>query len=194
MAAPQLLMRLAVGAILSLLSAGATDAAGPWKGQVVDRDTGKPIAGAVVVMIWEERSPGVIHPEDEVHTAVEVVTDDDGRFVIPEHSPTARKVFGRIREPYLKIFRRGYGFWNFQGAPYYPGVEEQAAAERRLAQAWKRLAGDGVVIELPRLEDGEKRLSVHSYARPGGVPDHVIPRLLAEIKADRRVIDSQRRR
>lgn len=99
MAARQLLIRLVLGALVSVLAGGAAEAAGPWKGQIVDRDTGQPIPGAVVLAIWVVRSRDSIHPHDDFHSAVEVVSDGEGRFVVPEHTATSPKPLTELRGP-----------------------------------------------------------------------------------------------
>jgi hypothetical protein len=185
MASRQLLVRLAVGVLVAVLACGVVEAAGPWKGQIVDRDTDQPIAGAVVVAIWTLRSPGVIHPEEDFHSALEVVSDEEGRFVIPEHTAVTTKPLAVVEGPDVRIFKSGYGRWQFQGSPYYAVAEDLHTAKKRIAAGWERFVGEGVVIELPRITDRRKRTEVHIYVRPGGVPAEHIRRLLAEIDADR---------
>ena len=46
--------------VVTLLMAGVcfpamSESAGPWKGQVVDKETGKPLEGVVVLARWEKR-------------------------------------------------------------------------------------------------------------------------------------------
>jgi hypothetical protein len=176
---------LAGGLIATLLGCGTAEAAGPWKGQVVDRDTGQPIPGAVVLAIWTVRSRDFIHPEDQFHSATEVVSDDEGRFVIPEHTAVATKPLTAMRGPQLVIFKSGFGLWAFQGAPYYPGIEDAYVAKQRIAAAWERFVQEGVVVELPRLSDRQRRIDVHTFVRPHSVPDEHIPRLVGALDDDR---------
>src|SRR5438093_11687413 len=68
------------------ISTAPLEAAGPWRGQVVDAETGKPLEGVVVLAIWEKLSPGVIHPARHFHDVDELVTDPSGRFVVPARS------------------------------------------------------------------------------------------------------------
>src|SRR5690242_2275333 len=69
---------------LTLILAGKWAAAdGPWKGEVVDADTGEPLPGAVVLAAWWKRSLGAMHERTEFYEATEVVTDAEGRFIIP---------------------------------------------------------------------------------------------------------------
>lgn len=94
-----------------------SEAAGPWKAQVVDADTGKPIEGAVVVAIWERRAHG--HPaigfgRTGYYTHEEVITDAEGRFVIPARTFANPPLFFPIEGPDLLLFKGSYGPWRFQ--------------------------------------------------------------------------------
>ncbi len=53
-----------------------------YRGQVLDEDTKKPLAGVVVVFVWERRfpSPATGRLVDEVHAVREVLTDAEGQF------------------------------------------------------------------------------------------------------------------
>lgn len=98
-------------ALLLLSGCAVTHKFGPYTGKVVDKDTGEPIAGAVVFLrfstgtIW---SPGgrVSHFAD----AVEYLTDSKGEFKIP-----AQRIFtfhpGDTwnQMPRVIIFKPGYG-------------------------------------------------------------------------------------
>ena len=175
---------LILAVFLSLLVTGHADAAGPWKGQIVERETGQPIAGAVVLAIWTVRSWGEIHPEDEFHSAFEAISDADGRFVIPEHTAVATKPLTAIRGPQIVIFKAGFGAWAFRGGPYYPVAEDSFVREERIKQAWEDFAKDGAGFELRRLDDRQKRLSWNSAVRPGHVPDGQMLRLLNALDAE----------
>jgi hypothetical protein len=185
MAARELLVRLlAGGLIVTLLGGGPAEAAGPWKGQIVDRDTGQPIPGAVVLAIWTLRSRGEIHPDDEFHSASEVVSDDEGRFVIQEHTVTPTKTLTHIQGPEIVIFKGGYGGWGFKGAPYYPSLEDAYVRKERIARATEQFEKDGVVFELRRRTDRRERINWISLVRPLHVPDDKMPRLLQALDAE----------
>lgn len=176
MAARQLLVRLGVGLLVTfVLGTGSGEAAGPWKGRIVDKDTGHPIPGAVVLAIWTVRSR---EPADHFHSAFEAVSDEEGRFVIPEHTAVPTKPLTAIRGPEMVIFKGGYGSWAFQGGPYYPQAEESYVRRQRIQTAWTQFEGRGAVIELIRIHDRDKRMSWTSYVRPHHVPDDRMPRLL----------------
>lgn len=179
MASRKLLIRGAVAALLTVvLLAGNAEAAGPWKGQIVDRETGQPIAGAIVLAIWTVRGWGEIHPEDEFHSAVEAVSDAEGRFVIPEHTATPTKPLTAIRGPQVVIFKAGFGAWEFQGAPYYAVAEDSSARDQRIKHAWEAFEREGTVFQLRRYADLQERRAWLGRVRPLSVPDDKIPRLL----------------
>ncbi len=180
--------------LLGLLSPALVQAAGPWKAQVVDAETGQPLEEVVVLMYWIKYTGSWAGwAGGEFDDAEEVVTGADGRFVVP-----SRRVFTLVpwkkvsRE--LVIFKPGYGIWNFRGAHEWeklPLWESQAKRE----EAWKRFEGEGVVMELPPLKTREERLRV--YQTFGGSPP-LVPldrtrRLREAEDAERRYLGFQTR-
>jgi hypothetical protein len=55
---------------------------GPYRGQIVDAETNKPIAGAAVIAIWWEAVFNPVQGKQEFYDAKEAVTDAEGRFEI----------------------------------------------------------------------------------------------------------------
>jgi hypothetical protein len=111
-----------VGAGLALLATwggpSAVEAAGPWRGQVVDAETGQPLEGVAVIGVWQrrflDRRLVPLSPTSPV-SADETVTDADGRFTLPPRM-FWRTVAGPVREPEpeLALFKAGYGGWRRQ--------------------------------------------------------------------------------
>jgi len=60
---------------------------GPFKGQVVDAETAKPIPGAIFFAIWMRIIPTPIHAGEKFNDARFAVADSDGRFEIPRRTP-----------------------------------------------------------------------------------------------------------
>jgi hypothetical protein len=151
--------------VIAALPPGRAHAAGPWKGQVVDAENGRPLPDVVVLAVWWLRSPGAVHERREFHEAHEIVTDGDGRFVIPEVRTFTLNPFTRIQGPDLKIFKGGYGQWQFRGEPT---ILASDIVERNawLEHAWKRFESDGVVIELPPLKTREERRRFRGLVTP----------------------------
>jgi hypothetical protein len=86
------------------------DLLGPFDGMVVDAETDRPIAGAVVTGSWAfERGIGLVGPAG----ATEVVTETgaDGRYRLPrlENLPSGASM--RVRRFTLIVYQRGYIGW-----------------------------------------------------------------------------------
>lgn len=77
---------------------------GPFRGQVVDAETGTPIAGAHVMVAWTRDQPSV-HFNQWFYDAQETVTDAAGRFEIPRQT---RFVTAFVTEPDISAFAPGY--------------------------------------------------------------------------------------
>ena len=56
---------------------------GPFSGQLVDEETGAPIAGANVMVSWRIRRFGLVETLSDFFDAREAVTDAEGRFTLP---------------------------------------------------------------------------------------------------------------
>jgi hypothetical protein len=70
---------------LGLTAAGRTPVAGPLRGRVVDRDTGRPIAGAGVRLHTTAHCPRLLHGWTTHRDPVrEARTDAEGRFTLPQ--------------------------------------------------------------------------------------------------------------
>jgi hypothetical protein len=79
------------------------DLHGPYDGQVLDADTGKPLAGAAVVGSWSlEDGVGLIGPEGAAWRRVE--TDADGRYRLEAFAGGR----GRLARFTLLVYKRGY--------------------------------------------------------------------------------------
>lgn len=141
---------------------GTAQADGPWKAQIVDAETGRPLSGVVVLAYWIKYKSSVGGwAGGEFYDSEEVVTETDGRLTIQARSTWTLNPFRRIAGPEFVIFKPGYGQWRFQGAQNWPidAVEHKAYRKK----AWEQFTGEGVVIELPRLKTREERLRFVEY-------------------------------
>lgn len=77
---------------------------GPFRGLVIDAETGKPIAGAHVMVTWI-REPPSLHVTQRFYDAQETVTHIDGRFEIPQQSGF---VTAFVSAPGISVFAPGY--------------------------------------------------------------------------------------
>ena len=180
---------LAAGMVIGAVWSSPAAAAGPWKAQVVDAETGRSLEGVVILFYWiKYTSSWGGWAGGEFYDAEEVVTGPDGRFVIPARSTWALLPWKKISRE-IVIFKPGHGQWRFQGYDEWRklSLEEQDA---RLQAAWKQLEGDGVVIELPPLKTREERLKF--YQSPGRTPSLVpsarMKRFLEAEEAERKYL------
>ena len=148
---------------------------GPWRAQLVDAETGQPLEGAVVLALWDKRTFGWPHPDRNYHDIDEVVSDKDGRVVIPARDTSSRHPFETIIGPLVTVFKPGYGDWHFQSTP-----------DGSVKVRWEQFAREGVVIVVPRVKTREERLHMLSVMRPSmEVPIEKIPRTLAAYNQER---------
>ena len=100
--------RIAGLALVFLATAGCRFGAeqwGPFRGRIVDAETGAPIAGAHFMVYWERDHPNPIHWTQGFYDAQEAVTDADGRFEIPHE----RRFFTLlVNTPRFAAFAPGY--------------------------------------------------------------------------------------
>ena len=84
---------------------GGAEQWGPFRGRMVDAETGAPIAGAHVMVSWERDYPNPVHWTQRFYDAQETTTDSDGRFEIPRR----RRFFTMlVGEPRFGAFAPGY--------------------------------------------------------------------------------------
>jgi hypothetical protein len=131
---------------------------GPWRGQVVDRQTRQPLDGVVVVAVWDKRYGSVGGWAGGGYFASEeVVTGLDGRFTIQSLKKIPFDPFAIIKGPEFYVFKGGYGEWQFPGQHEWQKLDVDESM-KRLDEAWRLFNGDGVVIELTPLKTREARL------------------------------------
>ena len=158
-------------------------AAGPWKGQIVDKETGKPLEGVVVLAAWYKAySTHGGWGGAGYYDAEETVTDINGRFIIRSKQTWTINPFSAIKGPEFYIFKPGYGQWQFQGQDQWS--KDALESEEQRKQAWRKFAGEGVTLELPRLTSRDARLRFLS--RPSGeIPPEKMPKYLEALDRER---------
>jgi|GEM_PF-973826 hypothetical protein len=153
-AASRLIFLLVISA---MLMAGCTISReyGPYKGMVLDLETGKPIEGAVVFLTFYtmfQLSPG--GPVSQDADAVEVVTDRNGEFFIPSHKiKLFRILHGWEPECTAIIFKPGYGTF-----------PRHKKTKPRFDPNYSIPEDQYIVVWLPRLKTKEERRENSSYA------------------------------
>lgn len=141
---------------------------GPYRGRVVDAETGAPLAGAVVVATWlrEEVRLG-LHLTTVRHAVRETVTDANGEFVLSAED-IEKNAPPKTRRPYFVIFSPGYG-----------ASPSPAFAARGFIRG--AFEGAGATIGLPPLKTREERLANLRRIDPFGLsanPFKEIPHLM----------------
>jgi len=166
------LVLLLIVALAVLFGPPAAGAAGPWKAQVVNAETGQPLEGVVVLMYWIKYTGGPAGwAGGEFYDAEEVVTGQDGRFVVPSRWVFTLNPFKKVFRQ-MVIFKPGYGQWEFRDAKEWEKLSDWESKARR-GEAWKQFEGDGVVMDLPPLKTREERLKFYGSFR--GSPTLVPP-------------------
>jgi hypothetical protein len=77
---------------------------GPFRAQVIDAETGRPIAGAFVMVTWM-REPPSLHFSQWFYDAEETMTDTAGHFEMPRRT---RVLTAFVSEPGIAVFAPGY--------------------------------------------------------------------------------------
>jgi hypothetical protein len=101
-----------INIIIILISLGCSPIRydGPYKGKVIDEDTGKPIEGVVVLGVWTRE---IVTPGGATHQfydAKETVTDKNGEFTL---RGLGLLVFSNIIPMDVVIFKSGYTQWGY---------------------------------------------------------------------------------
>ena len=98
-------------AVMLSLAAGGPAAAGekwgPFRGRLVDVETGQGIAGGVVLAVWDRAYPTLAGTVSEFYEAREAVSNADGHFEMPRLDPPFFSL--NVRAPSFTIFAPGYG-------------------------------------------------------------------------------------
>lgn len=151
------------------------------RGQIVDAETGQPIDGAVVVAQWVLFEGGIGHGGHKGRLHIfETVTDEDGRYLIPEWGPKPHPPLTELvdRDPEILIFK----------STYEPKTLRNSTARTDSARVseW-----DGRVVKLKRagtdLEAYARHLESMSISLPrGGKEWRTFPRMVLALDAENR--------
>lgn len=93
---------------------------GPFRGQIIDVDTGQPILGAVALAIWLETLRTPVQANQKFYDARVAVTGTEGRFEIPRRPPPFFST--RIDTPLIEYFAPGYVLAEPLANPSDPGI------------------------------------------------------------------------
>jgi len=171
-----------------ILSLSRAEAAGPWQAQVVSAETKQPLEGVVVLAWWTRHVRSFGGPSEEYRDSQEVLTDKDGRFTIASRWFFSLNPLVFFRGPFFTMFKSSYEQF---GWPGYQGSERWSKEKRdELRTAAQLLQLDGIVLEMPRLEDVEQRKEYLGKLEGAYlvVPLERRPRLQRAIEEERRAL------
>lgn len=172
------------------------DLLGPYDGRVVDADSDRPIAGALVAASWAfERGLGVNAPL----AAEEFVTQTgvDGRYVIPRLKRLPTGLSTRVRRFTVIIYQRGYVGWRsdrrFPGRQPRRDFSQQGNLVR--LERWQEsyahgqhllFVGGGPKVREATAWEAQQAgadLEAEGSERAGGMPSNRVPAPLLDIAA-----------
>jgi len=169
--------------LVGLLS-GAVAMAGQYHGTVVDADTGQPLPGAAVVVVWYKKLRIAFPTGDapiHLHAVKETVTDTSGRFAMSAWRRIDWNPFTYVEVPQIVIYKPGY-------EPLAPGFASQRGftSFEDVEKAFRH----GTPIRLPKLSQPEcKQTGLVTGLADLGVFVDVPPSKIANLL---RLIDRQR--
>lgn len=158
------LMRVLLLVPVVLLPAGCRSGPeqwGPFRGQVVDAETGTPIAGAHVMVLWERDIPNPAHWTQSFYDAQEAMTGEDGFFEVSRQS---RLLPLFVSTPRFAVF----------AARYVPEAEE-------LTPPTGRLYVDRTVVKMRPLRTQEEQCRHQPHGIRATVPESEAPLFAAAI-------------
>lgn len=148
---------------------------GPYKGRVVDEETGKPIEGVVVLGVWNTVMNTPAGETRHYSDAVEVVTNAKGKFEI---KGKGLRIFSNLEPINVLIFKAGYKDLDV------PWVSLKKDIILREKIKWE---GDMAIIPLTKLTlaEREKSITYPSYP-PTDAPANKIKLMMEEIYKERK--------
>jgi len=158
--------------IVGVTSCGAASSQakyGPYRGQIVDVETNKPIAGAAVIAVWWEAVFNPVQGKQEFYDAKEAVTNADGRFEIQKLDVPLWKL--GVQPGQITYFAPGY--IPVQRVVTPPNDEPFVAP---------------TIVLMKELKTREELLKKRS-SRPGGVPLEKMTEITKAINIERKMLD-----
>ena len=170
-----LLFRLAFTVTVLLGCLIASSARGEmYYGQVVTDETGKPLEGAVLTVIWYRAPLVYMDLVRRFQSAQETLTDADGKFSLEAAPGIDWNPFTYVlKEPDVVIFKPGYG-------PLADGFMRKTNALMP-TMALRH----GAVVKLPKLKTREEEIEFLSAVATTGIPRKYLPVLTRLINIQR---------
>lgn len=182
--------RYAVAIVCWLLVGCQIYSADPISGRVVDKATGEPIEGAVVVAAWIPMGGLEGGNPDGIVQLLEGVTNAKGEYFIPGWGPRPYLGWGRIRSssPQLLFFKYGFNP-KLEGELNY--LTTNAPSHMTSSRAGQQIGLDRA--SLPISEYAGRLISIDSYVLnplldSGGCLWKQVPNLLAAVDRGHRAL------
>jgi hypothetical protein len=152
---------------------------GPYKGKVIDADTGQPIESVVVLGVWYKEYPTAAGSVSSYYDAMETVTDKNGEFEI---SGLGLKVMSFVAPMRIVIFKAGY---ENIGYVMWKSFKTDEILKERIK--WK---GDRAIISIKKwtLEERWNRWRNIFGSPYVNIPDEKQKLLLKEIEKEEKEI------
>ncbi|HEY1267427.1 MAG TPA: hypothetical protein VGH16_09240 [Candidatus Binatia bacterium] len=159
---------LIIAAGLFVLAFWSVVAHAAWNAHVIDKETGQPLEGVVVLAVWRKCGFIVMDGCAAYYDSKELVTGPDGRFTLnpPGFSLQPKK------GPEFYIFKPGFGQWRFQGQDHWS--KDEVTNSKQQKEAFNQFASEkGVIIELTALKTRGARWEFYTSVRFPDVPSEV---------------------
>jgi hypothetical protein len=144
---------------------------GPYKGRVIDAETGQPIQGAVVLGVWYTSAAGPGGGSHTYYDAAETVTDKDGNFEI---KGLGLKIMTTVKPMNVVIFKAGYEAIGM-------GTWSSLNIDGGLLKEKVKWDGNRAIIPMKKLTMAERRKLLAPPDPPAAAPFEKVRYMLKEI-------------
>jgi len=149
---------------------------GPYKGKVIDAETGKPLEGVVVLGVWYKELPSPGGTVGSYFDAQETVTNKNGDFKV---KGLGLQIFSTVSEMHVLIFKAGYEYVG-------PGLWESLKLDGGLMKKKVAWEGEKAIIPLRKLTMEERNKSeTFPSSPPTEAPEEKIRLMMKEIHRER---------
>jgi len=152
-----------------------------YHGRVVDEETGQPLTGAVLTVVWFRSPIFGLEGTRDFQSAQETVADSEGKFSLVVSPGSNWNPFSYIRqEPTIVIYQPGY-------EPTWAGwmVRNKFNSATDLAEALKK----GATIKLPKLKTKDELIKFTNLSSLTHVvvPHESVPKLVRVVNVQNKM-------
>ena len=144
---------------------------GPYKGRVIDAETGKPLEGVVVLGVWYKELPSPGGTVGSYFDAQETVTNKNGDF---EVKGLGLQIFSTVSGMHVLIFKAGY---EYIGLGPWESFKLDPIFKKKIA--WE---GEKAIIPLRKLTMEERKVRLFGKEN---IPDEKQRLLIRELNKER---------